>query len=424
MSFDLNINNYQKKELEEIFGLPENYDVAVIELRENKLRDNIVSDPSVTDIVRGQTLEFLQKAKDNLVSSIRNEIFNKAKSMNIYNTDTSLRPSQIISENSSQFIIERPATPFSQSFPNEFYPGTINPLKKRSIRQYLNIDTRFRENYYNTQSTNFHLDLPIRFGNVLSLQLSAFEVATTYYVISKQYGNNFFWITVVESSGTETKAAIIIPDGNYTPSDLLAYLNNYVSATGPIGSMEPVFNNLVFTINITPASSGSGQMIIGFISTSILVGATIILDFQANLQGNPDVGTPLPLKLGWHLGFRLGIYEGNNTYVSEGLVNLSGPKYFYLVVDDYNNNVNNNFYSAFTSSILNKNILARISYQDGSFINISENNLSLVTTARTYFGPVDIQKLTIQLLDEFGRIIDLNNMDYSFCLTMQSVYDL
>jgi hypothetical protein len=424
MSFDLNINNYQKKELEEIFGLPNEYNVEIVEMRENKLRDNIISDPSVTDIVRSQTLEFLQKAKDNLVSSIKNEIFNKAKTMNIYNTDTSLRPSQILSENGSQFIIERPATPFSQSFPSEFYPGTINPLKKRSTRQNLNIDTRFRENYYNTQSTNFHLDLPIKFSNVLSLQLSAFEVATTYYVISKQYGNNFFWITIIESSGVETKAAIIVPDGNYTPSDLLAYLNNYVSATGPLGSTETIFNNLVFTINITPASSGSGQMIIGFSSGSTLVGATIILDFQANLQGNPDVGTPLPLKFGWHLGFRLGIYEGNNTYVSEGLVNLTGPKYFYLVVDDYNNNVNNSFYSAFTSSILNKNILARISYQDGSFINISENNLSIVTTPRQYFGPVDILKLNIQLLDEFGRIVDLNNMDYSFCLTMQSVYDL
>jgi hypothetical protein len=417
MSFDLNINNYQKKELEEIFGLPENYDVAVIELRENKLRDNIVSDSSVTDTVRSQTLEFLQKAKDNLVSSIRNEIFNKAKSLNIYNTDTSLRASKITSENSSQFIIERPTTPFSQSFPNEFYPGVINPLKKRSIRQYLNIDTRFRENYYNTQSTNFHLDLPIRFGNVLSLQLSAFEVATNYYVVSKQYGNNFFWITIVETTG-ETRAAIVVPDGNYKPADLLTYLNNYVTTT--IGG---VFANLVFTINSTTSSSGSGQMIIGF-STEPSLGATIVLDFQANLQGNPDFGTPLPLKFGWHLGFRLGIYEGNSTYVSEGLVNLNGPKYFYLVVDDYNNNVNNNFYSAFTSSILNKNILARISYPNGNFTDISENNLSLVTTARTYFGPVDIQKLNIQLLDEFGRIVDLNNMDYSFCLTMQSAYDI
>jgi hypothetical protein len=95
-----------------------------------------------------------------------------------------------------------------------------------------------------------------------------------------------------------------------------------------------------------------------------------------------------------------------------------------LVVDDYNNNVNDGFYAAFTSSILNKNILARISLQGSVFNILSQNNLNLITTPRQYFGPVDIQKLNIQLLDEYGRVLDLNNMDYSFCLTFQTVYDL
>ena len=287
----------------------------------------------------------------------------------------------------------------------------------------MNIDTRFRDNYYSTLSTNFHLDLPMKFGSVLSMQLSAFEIITTYYVISKQYGNNFFWITINQTNGQINKEQIIIPDGNYIPSDLLDYLNNYVSATGPLGSKDAIFNSIVFTINISSSSSGSGQFVIGF-SELPSEGATITLDFQASTQGNPDNGTPLTLKLGWLLGFRLGIYENNVNYVSEGIVNLTGPKYFFLVIDDYNNNVNNGFYSAFNSSILNKNILARISYQDGSFINFSENNLSLITAPRQYFGPVDIQKLHIQLIDEFGRFIDLNNMDYSFCLTLQTVYDI
>jgi len=93
------------------------------------------------------------------------------------------------------------------------------------------------------------------------------------------------------------------------------------------------------------------------------------------------------------------------------------------VVDDYKNNVNNNFYAAFNSSILNKNILARISLQANTF-NVLQSNLSLITTPREYFGPVDIQNLTIQLLDEYGRIVDLNNMDFSFCLTLTTTYDL
>ena len=41
---------------------------------------------------------------------------------------------------------------------------------------------------------------------------------------------------------------------------------------------------------------------------------------------------------------------------------------------------------------------------------------------RNYFGPVDIQKLRIQLLDEYGRIIQLNNMDWSCALTFEVLY--
>ena len=124
------------------------------------------------------------------------------------------------------------------------------------------------------------------------------------------------------------------------------------------------------------------------------------------------------------MGFRQGFYENAFTYVSEGIVNLIGPRYMYLVVDDYNNNVNDGFYAAFNSSILNKNILARISLQGSVFNLSSQNNLNLITTPRQYFGPVDIQKLNIQLLDEYGRVLDLNNMDYSFCLSFQTIYDL
>ena len=55
---------------------------------------------------------------------------------------------------------------------------------------------------------------------------------------------------------------------------------------------------------------------------------------------------------------------------------------------------------------------------------MSKDNFNLITSPRQYFGPVDIQKLQIQLLDEYGRILNLNNMDYSFCLTFQTIYEL
>jgi len=415
-NFDLNINNYKKSELEEIFELPANYDITIVEMKETKLRENIFADKSINELTRTNTLFFLEEAKKILTSELKGAL--TRFSSNIYNNDMSLKTSEVIGAGNT-FIIDKPSTPFGQSFPSEFYPGIINPLKKRVLKQHLNIDTRFRDNYYTTQSTNFHVDLPIKFSSVMTMQLTTFEMPTAYYAVSSQLGNNFFTITIGSVS-----EVITIRDGNYTSDALVMYLNNYVSGTGPLAGS--VFSDILFTANIDGTGSGSGQMNIN-LNSSVVSDATIFnftVNFQADKYGNPDYSTPLPLKFGWIMGFREGIYTNNSSYVSEGLVDVTGPRYIYLVIDDFNNNVNNSFYSAFNSSILNKNVLARISLQGGTFNILLQNNLSVITNARQYFGPVDIQKLHIKLLDEYGRILDLNNMNYSFCLMFQTVYDL
>ena len=172
------------------------------------------------------------------------------------------------------------------------------------------------------------------------------------------------------------------------------------------------FSYIAFIINLTGTQTGSAQTMVG--TNPAVVGSNTVLyielNFQADRNGLEDRNTPLPLKFGWTLGFRNGIYTGSLNYVSEGVVELTGPRYIYLVVDDYNNNVNNSFISAFNSSILNKNILARISLQANNFNVLQQNNLGVLTTPREYFGPVNLQTMNVQLLDEYGRIVDLNNM--------------
>jgi hypothetical protein len=228
--------------------------------------------------------------------------------------------------------------------------------------------------------------------------------------VSKQYGNNFFSITANTST-----SVVNIPDGNYTYDGIVNIINNQLTNLGA------PFNEVVFLLNINN-NSGSGQKMVGITAGSTIT--SLSLNFQADRFGIDDRSTPLPLKFGWTLGFRNGIYENNLNYVSEGVVDVTGPRYIYLVVDDHNNNVNNGFYSAFNSSLLNNNILARISLQSRFFDVQISNNLNIVTTPREYFGPVNIQTLNVQLLDEYGRTIDLNNMDFSFCLTLSTVYDL
>ena len=420
--FDLNISNYTKPELEQLFDLPSNYDESGVEMQETKLRQNIMNDKSIVSSVKNQTLNFISEVKKTLVVNIMSGANSNALSdaaaiaKKYYNFDKGLNKSDLVSSGST-FIIDRPITPYGQSQPSEFYQGDINPLNKRTLRQNINIDTRFRENYYTTPATNFHLDLPIRLTQVVSLQLSALEMPTSFYAVSGVFGNNFF---IIQIDGLEP-LIVTVPDGNYSYLTLQTYINNFLSTQ----TIDIAYNDIQFLSDInTPGGSGAGgtgKMVVAYDTPTP---TNFSINFQTDRYGNDDRQTPLPLKLGWLMGFREGYYENNVAYVSEGVIDLTGPKYIYLVIDDFNNSVNDGFYGAFTSSVLNKNILARISLQGSVFTTFTQNNLLLVTTSRQYFGPVDIQKIQVQLLDESGRILYLNNMDYSFCLTFQTIYNL
>jgi hypothetical protein len=425
MSFDLNILNYSVKELEEMFNLPPNYDKNIVEINSSQLRENILNNKEIKLDTKMKTLQFLVEAQNLILIKQPKENPNDIKTLipKVYHTDYSLKPSEVESKN-DHMVQVRENSVFISSKPGEYFTGVLNPLKRGSRQIVLNIDSKFRDNYYGTSSTNYNIFLPTNFNNAMSMILNTIELPTSYYIISKQYANNFFSISV-----NDNNVVIYIPDGNYNQNTIFQVIQEQLNASATI---DDDFKNVVFTSNIDGilGETGSGQTIVGF-NGNQSPNATLKLNFQADRYGIDDTSTPLPLKFGWLLGFRNGVYVNNINYVSEGILDLFGPRYFYLVVDDYNNNVNNNFYSAFNSSILNKNILARISLgvssttlQTTTFNILEQNNLMTITPERMYFGPVNIQTLTIQLLDEYGRIVNLNNMDFSFCLSLTLAYDV
>jgi hypothetical protein len=78
---------------------------------------------------------------------------------------------------------------------------------------------------------------------------------------------------------------------------------------------------------------------------------------------------------------------------------------------------------------MDKNIITRINWASvvddaGVYKSASDIGLSnQLNRTRYYFGPVDIDRLKIQLLDEYGRVIDLNYMDWSMSLIFETLYD-
>lgn len=428
MNFDLNVENYSRDELIEMFELPPNFTQSMVENKETQMKDSIINNKSVNIETRKKTINFLDEAKKiilihtvapktNNSSGLQNDKFIQT----VYNTNKQLQTTSLVDDKSTQPVQTAPVIPYSVSQPRDHLPGIINPIQRTTTLKNLNIDSRFRENYYSTSSTNFILNLPMTLSSVVSLTLNSIELPTTFLVISKQYGNNFFTVVVNGKPGI-----VNIPSGNYSAVTVMPAI---VLALENLKTIDPDFANVEFAVNtngyVANKFSGTSQTLVGF-NGSQSPGSTLELNFQADRFGNYDSSTPLVLKFGWMLGFRNGVYINNVNYVSEAPVDLTGPKYLYLVVNDYNNNYPDGFYGLYNSSLLNKNILARITFTQLNQLNpnsvLMQNTLAGVTTPRLYFGPVDISSLTIQILDEYGRILDLNFMDFSLCLTITSLY--
>ena len=177
-------------------------------------------------------------------------------------------------------------------------------------------------------------------------------------------------------------------------------------------------------MDLTDGGSGTGKVTIspnGLHANKIKY---IEFDFTKNKSGIWDKYVPYNYRIGRNLGFIKPTYTGSNTYVADTVIEPNTIRYLYLVIDDFNNNVSNNFVGTYNRSIHSSNILARISIKGSFFSLLMNDEYSSISLPRKYFGPVDIQRLHIQLTDDNGRIIDLNNADFSFCLNLRVLYDL
>ena len=281
--------------------------------------------------------------------------------------------------------------------------GLINPLTIKTLKKIIAIDTRFRDNYENSSSTDFVINLPTTFKKVLSLQVVNYQLPYTIYSISKKTGSHSFY---VDSSLIE------LMDGAYDENSLVREINGKLPS-----DISLSYNSL--NAKFTFTSINVFSLNFNYIENT---------DMRYNLATNIDNNQ---LTLGWIMGFRNNSiikngkqtiikYEGSKSYVSEycydgGLNN----KYFLLSVNDYQNNHNSVFVSAFKyQTLTDNNILCKMtkSKEDGT--------KTVLYPKRIYFGPTNINKLHIKIYDEYGRILDVNNGDLSIELECEILYDL
>jgi hypothetical protein len=399
---------------------------------------------------------------------------------------------------------------------------TLNPNLKNITTRFINLDSQFRQGSdSNSLSTDYTLDLSDPLTNVLSLRLYSFQIPYTWYAIDEEYGNDHFW--VVNEGNT---FLITIPSGNYNPTDFCDTLNSVFTESGFIiinSVLKYNKNNGKITINLDGCIDPSENIINGISSINNYdpKANKPYLKFFGEDEENMRLISSNPLyfnvTLGWIMGFRSPIQPIlTNGNTGGAIVKLSGPKYFILIIDDYNQNHINNglisitelskkleYPSYYNSSYLylregqdiippNFDIYADITNDDSYFNSLSDklnygygnipqvipsaprtltqaqiytineiiknrkmntsfkpkapnnsdtfslipikyNGLnvgdtyvdfsgSLQDNPRIYFGPVNIDRLHVRLVDDMGRTVNLHGVDWSITLISENLY--
>ena len=284
--------------------------------------------------------------------------------------------------------------PKTQQYGNHMIMTNVH---KQSKVKFINIDTKFRDDYDYTQPANFQVVLPERVNDVHSLRVTNIEIPMSFYNISANLGNNYFKII----SGINTEM-ITIDDNNYTAATLATEIAAKLA-------LSTHGRTLTFTVNANAR-------------TIVSVTAARTLVFDVDKTGSSDKFN-FKQKLGWLLGFRKPTYSivTTSATTAECTLDLYGSRYLYLAIDEFNKGNQNSFVTPLSSSLINKNIIARVAldkstYSYGAILPATYYNGLLTTDTRSYTGKIDLQKINVQLLNESGIPIFLNGQDFSFCL--------
>jgi len=444
-------------------------------------------------------------------------------------------------------VMKRQSLGVNQSSSVSVVQGELNPNLKNTTVRLINIDSQFRQNGFPAKnglkyndiispstsvysSTDYSLSLTEPLNNVVSLKMYSLSIPFTWYNIDDVYGTNVFAI-IDELLGFAYTIKII--SGNYLSKTDTGMEENNIFAAINTKLLDSGLQNVGFTIDILTGKAifinNSGKSLRLLFYTSL--GEQVKTSLNT-IDTTTNVGSKSNNNLGYTLGFRNSLYINDDIYTStaktftyyttsnsytvastnnyiyaEAIIDLYGPKYLLLIIDDYNQNhlnkgiiaINNSETIAELPSYFDPNIPSVIQtvdentsdgiyneypkygYIDPTTLNTSNTNtvpkritkaqqttinsivkdranttnnkLPSVTNSdifalipikkvsgilpgdgltefsgpiqlneRIYFGPVDIEKLSIKLMTDKGNILNLNGNDWSFCLLAESLY--
>ena len=277
--------------------------------------------------------------------------------------------------------------------------GVSKPLKEKIV----NIDTKYRTDYDYASYSSINMVFGEKLSEVRSMEVVSIDIPITFYNI---HGNNDCLI--------DGNNYLRIKNGG--TSKILTLTPNYYASTGALTTeINTQLQNLSLSTDISYSVVNNKSYFKSKTSSYSLATNVDMCGntYELNNQNN----------LGWLLGFRDTSYNLTTSgLTSECIVNMKSPRHIFLALNEFSQGNSNSFVSPLEKTNQNKNIIAKICIPStvafGDTLCVNKANGLLVSEVRKYLEKVNIQRMNLQLLDDAGRVINLNGADFSICLRL------
>ena len=455
---NLDINTYTLTELENLLKLLKPYNEQDILNKKNNL-ENQISKSNINQNKKEELYIFLDNIKNKLTSEYLN----------------SLRPDDTVFNDvnkydGNHFVIKNNNDQYASVLENN------KKVNKSIIKKTFTVDSIFRSNYDNTnnQSHDYIIELPETITNAVTMSISSIEIPLTYHNVSDDFNNNTFRIelnkkgvdptTLSETLTEDSSWDIVLLPGLYESlftssaqrkaQNIQDQINAQIAlqVTGNTQAATDISKNLKFRVDPYSGFSAFIYNNKNAINEKVETGTQIVLNFNIDNERALENCSEnfIYQKLGWQLGFRgdkatidcSGLTTGpfpspenptatpdTASVISPGVCHIAYPRYLYIAIDDFQTS-SRNYFAVASPSTIAPNIVARINIlscleEKTAFKNAAAPGDYLYTNkhVREYFGPTNIKKMRIQLLDEYGRLFPINNMDWSFVASFECFYN-
>ena len=287
----------------------------------------------------------------------------------------------------------------------DYTKDKLNPLLKQTVKRIISIDSQYRDTEFYKYSTDFTFNLSEPLKDVVAIRMYSMQIPYSWYTINNNYGGNFFYLkgNVAGIDNGDFDYKISIRSGNYLPATLITAVNDSVT------SLKTTYPDVSFG-NTSITYDGPSNK------------SSIFIDIKNNFNVSPS---QFCSTMGYLIGYRQPIYIGSNSYTTESMFNGTFTDYIYFSVDDHiNSSQYSTNYGIFADAIVDNNVLAIVPITSPQFQSTFGSGADFIYKSRQYNGPVDIQKISIKMLDQLGNIINLHKYDYGFGIQVKTICDI